>query len=168
MGGEEGREFGREVGKGWKEVGRLEGSREVWRREGGWEGGREGGREGGTDGRTDGGRTGGRTDGLHESIHGAIQRSAYAAIRSRCRAKNMANQSKTQISLLVIKQHELLLIAVAHKCMQLKTHNKRINHRRRSFVGHTLMDLVQIVAHYSLCLKYIYISDISVLHRLDV
>ena len=74
----------------------------------------------------------------------------------RRRAKNMANQSKTQLSLLVIKQHELLLIAVAHKCMHLKTHNKRINHRGRSFVGHTLMDLVQLVAHYSLCFKYIY------------
>ena len=78
----------------------------------------------------------------------------------------MANQSKTQISLLDMEQHELLLIAVAHKCMQLKTHNKRINHRRRSFVGHTLMDLVQLVAHYFLCWKYV--SDISVLHTLVV
>ena len=42
-----------------------------------------------------------------------------------------------QLSLLDMEQHELLLIAVAHKFMQLKTHNKRINHRR-SFVGHTL------------------------------
>ena len=88
----------------------------------------------------------------------------------RRRAKNMANQSNMQLSMLDIEQHELLLlIAVAHKCMQLKRtiESKRINHRRRSCVGHTvLMDLVQPVAHYSLCWKYI--SDISVLHRLVV
>ena len=76
----------------------------------------------------------------------------------------MANQSKMQLSLLDMEQLELLLIAVAHKLMQFKTHNKRINHRRRSFVCHTLMALVQLVAHYSLCWKYIGLSDISVLH----
>ena len=68
----------------------------------------------------------------------------------------MANQSKMQLSLLDMEQLELLLIAVAHKLMQLKTHNKRINHRRRSFVCHTLMDLVQLVAHYSQCAGNIY------------
>ena len=78
----------------------------------------------------------------------------------------MANQSTMQLSLLDMEQHEWLMIAVAHKLMQLKTHNKRINHRRRSFVCHTLMDLVQLVAHYSLCWKYI--SDISVLHTIVV
>ena len=78
----------------------------------------------------------------------------------------MANQSKMKQSLLDIEQHELLLIAVAHKFTQIIKHNKRINHRRRSFVGHTLMALVQLVAHYSLCWKYI--SDISVLHTIVV
>ena len=67
----------------------------------------------------------------------------------------MANQSKLQLYLLDIEQHELLLIAVAHTFMQLINHNKRRNHRRRSFVGHILMALVQLVAHYSLCWKYI-------------
>ena len=38
----------------------------------------------------------------------------------RGRAKNMANQSNMQLSMLDIEQHELLLNAVAHKCMQLK------------------------------------------------
>ena len=46
-----------------------------------------------------------------------------------------------------IEQHGLLLIAVAHTFMQLITHNMRINHRSRSLVGHTLMALVQLVAH---------------------
>ena len=46
----------------------------------------------------------------------------------RRRAKNMANQSKMQLSLLDIGQHELLLIVVAYECMQLKTHNKRRKH----------------------------------------
>ena len=41
----------------------------------------------------------------------------------------MDNQSKIQLCLLDMKQHELLLIAVAHKFMQLKTHNQRIKHR---------------------------------------
>ena len=52
--------------------------------------------------------------------------------------------------------------AVAHEFMQLKTHNKGINHRRRSFVGHTPMALVQLVAHYSLCWKYnnIYVNSL--------
>ena len=59
----------------------------------------------------------------------------------------MANKSKMQLSLLDIEQLDLLLIAVAH-------------HRRRSVVGHTLMALVQLVAHYSMCWKKI--SDISV------
>ena len=59
-----------------------------------------------------------------------------------------------QLSLLGIEQHQLLLIAVAHKFMQLIKHNKRRNHRRRSFVGHTLMALVQLVAHYSFSITY--------------
>ena len=78
----------------------------------------------------------------------------------------MANQSKMKLSLLDIEQHEVLLIAVAHTFMQLIKQNKRINHRRRSFVGHTPMALVQLVAHYSLC--WTYISDISVLHTIVV
>ena len=40
----------------------------------------------------------------------------------------MDNQSKIQLYLLYMKQNELLLIAVAHKCMQLKTHNQRRKH----------------------------------------
>ena len=44
-------------------------------------------------------------------------------------AKNMANQSKLQLSLLDMEQHELLLIAFAHTFMQLKTHNKCRKHR---------------------------------------
>jgi len=35
-------------------------------------------------------------------------------------AKNMANQSKLQLSLLEMKQRNLLLIATAYICMQLK------------------------------------------------
>ena len=46
----------------------------------------------------------------------------------RRRVKNMANQSKMQLSLLDMEQHELLLIVVAHKRMQLKTDNKRRKH----------------------------------------
>ena len=34
-----------------------------------------------------------------------------------------------QLCLLDMEQHELLLIAVAHKFMQLKTHNQRRKHR---------------------------------------
>ena len=43
----------------------------------------------------------------------------------RRRAKKMDNQSEMQLFLLDMEQHELLLIAVAHKFMQLKTHNQR-------------------------------------------
>ena len=50
----------------------------------------------------------------------------------RRRANNMANQSKMQLSLLDMEQRELLLIAVAHEFMQLKTHNKRRKHRSRT------------------------------------
>jgi len=35
-------------------------------------------------------------------------------------AKNMVNQSKLQLSLLEMEQHNLLLITSAYKCMQLK------------------------------------------------
>ena len=41
----------------------------------------------------------------------------------------MDNQSKMQFCLLDMEQLELLLIAVAHKFMQLKTHNQRRKHR---------------------------------------
>ena len=77
------------------------------------------------------------------------------------RAKNMANQSKMQLSLLDIEQHELLLISVAHKFMQLKMHNKRRNHRRFPFVGHTLMDLVQLVVTAGASTSRPWESDIS-------
>ena len=43
----------------------------------------------------------------------------------RRRAKKMDNQSKMQLCLLDMEQLELLLIAAAHKFMQLKTHNQR-------------------------------------------
>ena len=36
-------------------------------------------------------------------------------------AKNMTNQSKLELSLLEMEQHNLLLIATAYKFMQLKT-----------------------------------------------
>ena len=39
----------------------------------------------------------------------------------RRRAKKMDNQSKMQLGLLDMEQHELLLIAVAHTFMQLKS-----------------------------------------------
>ena len=89
-------------------------------------------------------------------------------VRRRRRAKTLANQSKMQLSLLDMEQQELLLIAVAHKFMQLKTHNKRINPRRRSFVGHILMALVQLVAHYSLCWKSISDISVNILHTIVV
>ena len=47
----------------------------------------------------------------------------------RRRAKKMDNQSKMQLCLLDMEQLELLLIAVAHTFMQLKTHNQRRKHR---------------------------------------
>ena len=47
----------------------------------------------------------------------------------RRRAKKMDNQSKMQLCLLDMEQHELLLIAVGHTFMQLKTHNQRRKHR---------------------------------------
>ena len=47
----------------------------------------------------------------------------------RRRAKNMDNQSKMHLFLWDVEQHELLLIAVAHKFMQLKMHNQRRKHR---------------------------------------
>ena len=40
-------------------------------------------------------------------------------------AKNTANQSKLQLSLFEMEQHNLLLIATAYKCMQLKKLNKQ-------------------------------------------
>ena len=47
----------------------------------------------------------------------------------RRRAMKMDNQSKMQLCLLDMEQHELLLIAVAHTFMQLKTHNQRRKQR---------------------------------------
>ncbi len=47
----------------------------------------------------------------------------------RRRAMKMDNQSKIQLCLMDMEQHELLLIAVAHTFMQLKTHNQRRKHR---------------------------------------
>jgi len=43
-------------------------------------------------------------------------------------AKNMANQSKLQLSLLEMEQHNLLLNATAYKFMQLKKHDKQRKH----------------------------------------
>ena len=47
----------------------------------------------------------------------------------RRRAKKKDNQSKMQLCLLDMEKLELLLIAVAHTFMQLKTHNQRRKHR---------------------------------------
>jgi len=42
-------------------------------------------------------------------------------------AKDMANQSKLQLSLLEMEQHNLLLIASAYKFMQLKTPTSKVS-----------------------------------------
>ena len=67
----------------------------------------------------------------------------------RRRAKKMDNQSKMQLYLLDMEQHELLLIAVAHKFRQLKTHNHRwwvldiIKNRLKQGAYHNLVKELQ-------------------------
>ena len=56
----------------------------------------------------------------NDMIPYTFTRAFALSFTERRRAKNMANQSNMQLSMLDIEQHELLLIAVAHKCMQLK------------------------------------------------
>ena len=58
----------------------------------------------------------------------AILLNLVKSFPERRRAKNMDNQSKIQLCLLDMKQNELLLIAVAHTFMQLKTHNQLRQH----------------------------------------
>ena len=64
-------------------------------------------------------------------------------------AKNMTNQSKMQRSLLDMMQHALLLMAVAHKYMQLKAYNMRRKHRW--WVHLNIIQLAICLCMYRMC-----------------